>query len=64
MTLKKQPLKPIGSLVSSVFLCASGPKRGVGRIGYVPIPSLGVHFIKGRTLGREKLSRYVDGSQF
>jgi apoptosis-inducing factor 2 len=47
-----------------ILLCSTGRSRGVGRLGPVKIFSFMVHMIKGKTLGRERLQGYVNGSAF
>lgn len=47
-----------------IFLCSAGRGRGAGRFGPVPVPSLAVWAIKGRTLGMERTSKYVNGSMW
>ncbi|POR35924.1 Apoptosis-inducing factor 2, partial [Tolypocladium paradoxum] len=47
-----------------IFLCTTGRARGAGRFGPVPVPSLVVWAVKGRTLGMERTPKYVDGSMW
>ncbi|KAI6785292.1 Apoptosis-inducing factor-like protein [Emericellopsis cladophorae] len=62
--LKGKNQSRVKGLPADVFVCSMGRSRGVGRIGWVPAPSLAIWAIKGRTLGRERTSKYVDGSAF
>ncbi|PNY23750.1 Apoptosis-inducing factor 2 [Tolypocladium capitatum] len=47
-----------------IFICTTGRGRGAGRLGPVPIPSLVVWAVKGRTLGMERTAKYVDGTMW
>ncbi len=57
----KKPVAVKG-LPVDVFVVATGPKRGAGRIGRVKVLSLIVNLAKGKTLGTQMLPGYVDGS--
>lgn len=60
--LAGQDQKPVRGPFADVLVFAMGRDRGVGRIGPVPMPSLGVWVAKSRTLGMERTKKYVDGS--
>ncbi|CEJ84846.1 hypothetical protein VHEMI03594 [[Torrubiella] hemipterigena] len=62
LVLDGQSQKPVRGPFADVLVFAMGKSRGVGRIGPVPVPSLGVWVAKARTLGMERTKKYVDGS--
>ena len=45
-----------------VFACSLGRSRATGRLGSVKLFSFVFWFAKGRTLGMQMLSGYIDGS--
>ncbi|CAK7268148.1 hypothetical protein SEPCBS119000_002915 [Sporothrix epigloea] len=57
----KQPVSVTGTDLD-IFAVATGPSRGVGRFGSWRLPSLAVWLAKGRTLGMQRASSYLDGS--
>ncbi|KAI5463428.1 hypothetical protein BGZ63DRAFT_422782 [Mariannaea sp. PMI_226] len=63
-TFNNQDAVSVKGPTVDAFLCATGRSRGAGRLGPVPVPSLAVWAIKGRTLGMERTSKYVDGSMW
>ncbi|KAF4972640.1 hypothetical protein FSARC_788 [Fusarium sarcochroum] len=64
LALKGKPAQPVSGPRVDPFLCSTGRSRGAGRLGRVPVPSLAVWAIKGRTLGMERTKKYVDGSMW
>lgn len=50
---------PVDAVVYSV-----GRSRTVGRIGFLPLLSILGWLLKGRTLGVERLPKFIDGTQF
>ncbi|KAH6996331.1 hypothetical protein BKA56DRAFT_153041 [Ilyonectria sp. MPI-CAGE-AT-0026] len=64
LMFKGEPLEYVKGPAVDAFLCSIGRSRGAGRLGPVPVPSLAVWAIKGRTLGMERTSKYVDGSMW
>ena len=64
LVLKDRDQQSVKLLPADPFLCSTGRGRGAGRLGYVHVPSLAVWAIKGRTLGMERTSKYVDGSMW
>ncbi|KAF4981994.1 hypothetical protein FZEAL_2304 [Fusarium zealandicum] len=64
LELKGKPAQSVSGPLVDAFLCSTGRSRGAGRLGYVPVPSLAVWAIKGRTLGVERTQKYVDGSMW
>ncbi|KAH7165487.1 hypothetical protein EDB81DRAFT_877865 [Dactylonectria macrodidyma] len=64
LVLKGEPIEYVKGPAVDTFLCAIGRSRGAGRIGPVPVPSLAVWAVKGRTLGIERTSKYADGSMW
>ncbi|CAM1511519.1 Fc.00g090320.m01.CDS01 [Cosmosporella sp. VM-42] len=62
LVLKGKQQQSVKYMRADAFLCSTGRGRGAGRLGYVPVPSLAVWAIKGRTLGMERTPKYVDGS--
>lgn len=55
---------PVKTIPIDVLMVATGRSRGAGRMGPVKAFSLMVYLIKGKTLGTDKLSSWVDGSLF
>lgn len=53
---------PVTGTDLDIFAVATGPSRGVGRFGSWRLPSLAVWLAKGRTLGMQRMSGYLDGS--
>ncbi|KAJ4270235.1 hypothetical protein NW762_001911 [Fusarium torreyae] len=64
LALKGKPAQPVSGPRVDPFLCSVGRSRGAGRLGRVPVPSLAVWAIKGRTLGMERTQKYVNGSMW
>lgn len=64
LVLQGKEQQPVKLPLVDAFLCSTGRGRGAGRLGYVPVPSLAVWTIKGRTLGMERTPKYVDGSMW
>lgn len=64
LAFKNEPPEPVRGPAVDTFLCSIGRSRGAGRLGPVPVPSLAVWAIKGRTLGMDRTSKYVDGSMW
>ncbi|KAK7418526.1 hypothetical protein QQX98_003870 [Neonectria punicea] len=64
LVLKGQHPQYVRGPAVDAFLCSTGRSRGAGRLGPVPIPSLAVWAIKGRTLAVERTPKYVDGSMW
>ena len=62
--LKGKDQLPVKGMPVDVFLCAMGPNRGVGRLGWVKTPSITVWAIKSRTLGKENTAKYAKGTAF
>ncbi|KAF5007451.1 hypothetical protein FDECE_6213 [Fusarium decemcellulare] len=64
LVLKGKPAQPVSGPLTDAFLCSTGRSRGAGRLGRVPVPSLAVWAVKGRTLGMERTQKYVNGSMW
>ncbi|CAF3456136.1 hypothetical protein SNK03_009622 [Fusarium graminearum] len=64
LVLKGKEAQPVSGPRVDAFLCATGRSRGAGRLGKVPVPSLAVWTVKGRTLGIERTKKYVSGSMW
>lgn len=64
LALKGKEQQVVKGLPFDVFICATGRGRGAGRVGYVPVPSLMVWGLKGRTLGSERTAKYASGQHF
>lgn len=64
LALKGKPAQAVSGPLVDPFLCSAGRSRGAGRLGVVPVPSLAVWAVKGRTLGMERTQKYVDGSMW
>lgn len=64
LVLKGKEPQPVSGPRVDAFLCATGRSRGAGRLGKVPVPSLAVWAVKGRTLGLERTKKYVNGSMW
>ncbi|KAF4455343.1 Apoptosis-inducing factor 2 [Fusarium austroafricanum] len=64
LVLKGKEPQPVSPPRVDAFLCATGRSRGAGRLGKVPVPSLAVWAVKGRTLGLERTKKYVSGSMW
>ncbi|SPJ74694.1 uncharacterized protein FTOL_04425 [Fusarium torulosum] len=64
LALKGKEAQPVSGPRVDAFLCSTGRSRGVGRLGKVPVPSLAVWGIKGRTLGTERTKKYANGSMW
>ncbi|PFH57186.1 hypothetical protein XA68_15397 [Ophiocordyceps unilateralis] len=47
-----------------IFICSIGRDRGAGRLGPIPVPSLLVWAVKGRTLGMERTVKYANGTMW
>ncbi|KAI1739599.1 hypothetical protein F4680DRAFT_140472 [Xylaria scruposa] len=62
--LRGKSQSPVKTIPFDVLMVATGRSRGAGRMGSVKTFSLMVYLIKGKTLGVEKLSAWVNGSQF
>lgn len=62
LTLKGQGQLPVKGFPIDVFLCSMGHSRGVGRLGWVKVPSICIWAVKGRTLGRERTAKYANGT--
>ncbi|KAI8945418.1 hypothetical protein F4801DRAFT_127137 [Xylaria longipes] len=55
---------PVKTIPIDVLMVATGRSRGAGRMGPIKAFSLIVYLIKGKTLGTDKLSSWVDGTLF
>ncbi|KAL2691778.1 hypothetical protein Neosp_002169 [[Neocosmospora] mangrovei] len=64
LALKDKPAQSVSGPLVDAFLCSTGRSRGAGRLGVVPVPSLAVWAVKGRTLGMERTQKYADGSMW
>ncbi|KAF5027795.1 hypothetical protein F66182_94 [Fusarium sp. NRRL 66182] len=64
LALKGRPAQPVSGPRVDAFLCSVGRSRGAGRLGIVPVPSLAVWAVKGRTLGMERTQKYANGSMW
>ncbi|KAG8360946.1 hypothetical protein FVEN_g1769 [Fusarium venenatum] len=64
LVLKSKEAQPVSGPRVDAFLCATGRSRGAGRLGKVPVPSLAVWTVKGRTLGIERTKKYATGSMW
>ncbi|CAK7215412.1 hypothetical protein SBRCBS47491_002480 [Sporothrix bragantina] len=62
LVLKGKAPQPVKGFDMDILAVATGPSRGVGRFGSWRLPSLAVWLAKGRTLGVQMTSSYVDGS--
>ncbi|KAI0543960.1 hypothetical protein F4679DRAFT_592006 [Xylaria curta] len=62
--LRGKSQSPVKTIPFDVLMVATGRSRGAGRMGPVKAFSLMVYLIKGKTLGTDKLSAWVNGSQF
>ncbi|KAI0204877.1 hypothetical protein F4808DRAFT_313600 [Astrocystis sublimbata] len=62
--IKGKPQTPVKTIPIDVLMVATGRSRGAGRMGPIKAFSLMVYMIKGKTLGVERLSSWVDGSMF
>ncbi|KAM0431901.1 hypothetical protein ACHAPT_005154 [Fusarium lateritium] len=64
LVLKGKAAQSVSGPLVDAFLCSTGRSRGAGRLGVVPVPSLAVWAVKGRTLGMERTQKYADGSMW
>lgn len=64
LVLKGKEPQPVSGPRVDVFICATGRSRGAGRLGKVPVPSLAVWTVKGRTLGLERTKKYANGTMW
>ncbi|KAI2620850.1 FAD/NAD(P)-binding domain-containing protein [Xylaria nigripes] len=55
---------PVKSIPIDVLMVSTGRSRGAGRLGPVKVFSMMVYFVKGKTLGTQRLPGWVDGSSF
>ncbi|KAI0184398.1 hypothetical protein EV127DRAFT_239364 [Xylaria flabelliformis] len=62
--LRGKSQSPVKTIPFDVLMVATGRSRGAGRMGPVKAFSLMVYLIKGKTLGTDKLSPWVNGSLF
>ncbi|GAP82860.1 putative amid-like mitochondrial oxidoreductase protein [Rosellinia necatrix] len=62
--LRGKAQTPVKTIPIDVLMVATGRSRGAGRMGPVKAFSLMVYLIKGKTLGVERLSSWVDGTSF
>lgn len=64
LVMKGREELPVKGMPVDVFVCSIGQGRGAGRVGPIRVPSILVWFVKGRTLGRDKAIRYVNGTMW
>ncbi|KAJ2965994.1 hypothetical protein NUW58_g10776 [Xylaria curta] len=62
--LRGKSQTPVKTLPIDVLMVATGRSRGAGRMGPVKAFSFLVYWIKGKTLGTDKLASWVDGTVF
>ena len=62
LVLNAKAPAPVKLLPVDILAVATGPSRGVGRMGSFRLPSLMVWLAKGRTLGTNMLPSYLSGS--
>jgi hypothetical protein len=62
--IKGKDQQVVKNLPVDALICSVGRSRTVGRIGPVPILSIMGWVIKGKTLGSDKLPKFVNGTQF
>lgn len=64
LVLKGKEQVPVKGMPVDVFFCSIGRSRGAGRAGSMRMPSFVVYLVKGRTLGRERMPKYINGSMW
>ncbi|KAI1174650.1 hypothetical protein F4777DRAFT_372358 [Nemania sp. FL0916] len=62
--LRGKSQTPVKTLPVDILMVTTGRERGAGRIGPIKAFSFMVYYIKGKTLGSDKLPAWVDGSAF
>ena len=62
LVLRGKAPQPVKGYDMDLLAVATGRSRGIGRFGSWRLPSLAVWLAKGRTLGMQMTSSYLDGS--
>ncbi|KEY71410.1 hypothetical protein S7711_05672 [Stachybotrys chartarum IBT 7711] len=62
--LSDKPQQAVKGMPVDAIICTTGRDRGVGRVSFVPVPSLVCWALKGRTLSIEKAPGYITGKHF
>ncbi|RDA96224.1 hypothetical protein CP533_1720 [Ophiocordyceps camponoti-saundersi (nom. inval.)] len=64
LVLKGKGQRSVSGPYIDIFITSIGRGRGAGRIGPIPVPSLFVWAVKGRSLGMERTAKYANGTMW
>lgn len=64
LAIKGKEQIPVKGPPVDLFIVSIGRARGAGRAGSLPVPSFLIWLVKGRTLGKQKAPKYVNGTMW